>query len=360
MKDQYFTPDYVAEQLVAPFRRRKIQSVADFAAGDGELLRAAEAKWPNASIFATDLDPKCASKLKRDHDNWNIGICDFLNERSRKQNKFLPSLTGRLDLILLNPPFGSRGKAVSHNLPNRRKINCSVAMAFILTSLTYLSKEGTILAVVPASSLKSVRDQFAWEFVMQKFVVQSFLECNKKTFSGCAAKTELIRILKRKNIPLVQKKARSRNIASVCIVRGAVPMHAARNGLAGPGFPIVHTTDLQESKLIATKHSIKQCRRYVLGPAVLIPRVGLPTTNKCVLYLRRRKLVLSDCVIGLECETTVAARLVQDTLKNNWQSFSRHYSSTCAPYLTLKDLESALAVLGISVSSTDNSVYRKK
>ena len=84
MKDQYFTPDYVAEQLVAPFRRRKIQSVADFAAGDGELLRAAEAKWPNASIFATDLDPKCASKLKRDHDNWNIGICDFLNERSRK------------------------------------------------------------------------------------------------------------------------------------------------------------------------------------------------------------------------------------------------------------------------------------
>ena len=360
MKDQYFTPDYVAEQLVASFRRRKIRTVADFAAGDGELLRAAEAKWPNLSVFATDLDPKCASKLKRIHKNWNVGICDFLNEKSRNRSKFLPSLLGRIDLILLNPPFGSRGQAVPACLPSGAEINCSVAMGFILTSLAYLADSGTILAVIPASSLKSVRDQHAWNFVMQEFAVQPFLECNKKTFLGCAAKTQLIQLSKHKKVSTAQKTKRRRTIATVCVVRGAVPMHAARNGLAGPGFSIAHTTDLQETKVTETKHSIKQCRRFIVGPAVLIPRIGVPTPNKCVLYLRRKKLVLSDCVIGLKCESTETARLVQSTLKDNWSDFSRQYSSTCAPYITLKDLANSLSALGISVSSIDTSVYRKQ
>ena len=128
-------------------------------------------------------------------------------------------------------------------------------------------------------------------------------------------------------------------------------MHSARNGLAGSDYALAHTTDLNNGKLIATRHSITQLRRHVVGPAVLIPRVGLPTSNKCVLYLKRKRLILSDCVIALKCISTKDAKLVRKTLIDNWESFSTSYRSTCAPYITIQELVSRLTDLGIGVEA---------
>src|SRR5688500_2052184 len=105
MNDQFFTPSEIATRLVAPFRRSSEKCIADFAAGDGELLRAAGLKWPRAKIIASDIDEVTVRSLKKDFPRWAIGKCDFLNERSRQRCNPISSVKGKITLLLLNPPF---------------------------------------------------------------------------------------------------------------------------------------------------------------------------------------------------------------------------------------------------------------
>ncbi len=116
---------------------------------------------------------------------------------------------------------------------------------------------------------------------------------------------------------------------------GAVPMHSARNGLARPKFQLMHTTDLQGRPICNTQHSIRLCHRYALGPSVLIARVGRPTKSKCVLYLARRRLVLSDCVYAVHCQPSDNARNLHAVIHANWEDFASLYPGACAPYLTV-------------------------
>ncbi len=355
MADQFFTPENVAEKLVASTRARKIQTIADFAAGDGVLLCKAEARWPETTIIATDIDSKCVRRLKKEHQEWRVGKCDFLNPDSRARSSALKSVSDGVDLILLNPPFGSGIKLIGSRF-NDVDLRCSVAMAFVLNSLNYLTANGRILAILPTSTFKSCRDSQSWKLVKKSFTVSKISCFGKEEFAGCSARTTLVRIDRSKRSDVVSTRAPTA-IYGVKIVRGAVPIHVATNGLAGPGYSIVHTSDLDTRNLASTQHSITQLRRAVVGPAVLIPRVGLPTSNKCVLYLKRERLVLSDCVIALKCKTTDEAKSVQRILLKNWKSFQSGYDSTCAPYITIDDLISNLARFKIAVQEIDKTKF---
>jgi hypothetical protein len=135
----------------------------------------------------------------------------------------------------------------------------------------------------------------------------------------------------------------------VQIVRGVVPMHHALNGWAGGAFPFVHTTDLQEDVILSGTRYVRVCRRFVMGPAVLLPRVGEPKATKCVLYLGQKKLVLSDCVYALQCESVSDAETLRAILLDAWESVDRSFTGTCARHITLFRLRELLEHLGISV-----------
>jgi predicted RNA methylase len=351
--DQFYTPSSVARRLVSFLRSDTETCVADFAAGDGELLRAATAKWPEARYLATDIDPMCVAQLKQQHPSWEIGRCDFLNERSRASSKLLRETIRAVSLVLLNPPFSCRGNRAETVVSEDKTFRCSTSMAFVLNSLQYLAPNGRLVAVLPASSLSSQKDGAVWAHLRAEYSVRNVAGFGLRTFPSCAARTVIVRLQRqhsRKGLSRNDTVFRQTVQMNSTIVRGAVPMHSARNGLAGPEYSLVHTTDLQGEQISKTDHSIRVCRRFALGPSVLIARVGRPSNEKCVVYLARTRLVLSDCVYAIGCETSDEARKLHAVIHANWDSFANLYSGTCAPYLTVSALHAALLQLGVNVT----------
>src|SRR5262249_25442987 len=146
-----------------------------------------------------------------------------------------------------------------------------------------------------------------------------------------------------------RRNARLRRI-SVTILRGCVPMHEALNGMAGPGFSLVHSTDLSSPEIRRGTRSVNELRRHAAGPCVLLPRVGSPARPRCTLYLGKRRIVLSDCVFALLCESNRDARRAQCAISENWASIASRFGGTCAPYLTVSNLRDELTNLGFQVN----------
>jgi predicted RNA methylase len=356
MTDQFFTPPSVAKRLVSFFRTSEIDTIADFAAGDGELLKAAAHRWPDAECFATDIDPNCVSRLKKSFPKWMVGKCDFLNNRSRSTSGVLAQINQGISLILLNPPFSCKGSAYITVKVNSSYIRCSTAMAFVLWSLPYLADKGKLVAILPNSSIKSRKDAEAWEYIRSMYDVRDVASFGKQTFHQCSANTVIVRLQrKRRSSRCGTGALRNKLIVNlnieVQVIRGCVPMHAARNGWAGTEYDLVHTTDMNRRNITNVKHGLRIRKRCTKGPSVLIPRVGQPSDAKCVLYLGRKELVLSDCVYAIRCNTSADARLLQQTLIDNWEYVTSFYSGTCAPYINIDGLLKLLVGFGANVDS---------
>src|SRR5712691_8346361 len=198
MRDQFFTPTDVARRLVAILRSRTENCIADFAAGDGELLRAAESKWRGASIVATDVDVKCVKELRVRHPDWNVSRCDFLNQKSRKCSPLLRERKGTVTLALLNPPFSCRGGETRSVFLGEFEVRCSRSMSFVLHAIPYLASNGRIAAVVPAACLTSEKDADAWKLVREEFAVRKICTFGMKTFRSCAARTAIVYLRRRR------------------------------------------------------------------------------------------------------------------------------------------------------------------
>lgn len=358
MPDKFFTPTRVARRLISFFRTTEIESVADFAAGNGELLRAARERWPSVKCFATEIDQNCVSRLRRWHSDWSVGKCDFLSQSSRARSSVLNDLSAGLDLVLLNPPFSCRGNAhTSVELPES-SLTCSTAMAFVLHSLDFLAEKGRLVAVLPSSCHRSQKDKAAWSYIEGRFDIRTVAKFGVRTFPNCAANTLIVRLQHLRNArKRTEGTTRARTKSSlkdgVTIVRGCVPMHSARNGWAGDDYNLVHTTDMNRKNITHVEHQLRVKKRSTVGPSVLIPRVGQPSKAKCVLYLGRKPLVLSDCVYALRCGSSADAHHLQRLLMDNWDIVSGFYGGTCAPYITVRGLLELLRHLGVRVSQVD-------
>ena len=105
------------------------------------------------------------------------------------------------------------------------------------------------------------------------------------------------------------------------------------------GLQYVHTTDLQDGVLLKPRIRLpSRCSKVLYGPAVLLPRVGTPTPNKIVVIGSSKRIILSDCVIGVLAKGEEAAIKIQDRLKRAFPELARLYSGTGARYVTLYQL----------------------
>ncbi len=103
MFDSYYTPKSLAEELINYIEKSKIKLIADFCVGDGELLRAAEKKWRNATFIANDISKEAIEYVKKHHQEWITHCQDFLS--SSTPGNPLEEYKNKIDLILLNPPL---------------------------------------------------------------------------------------------------------------------------------------------------------------------------------------------------------------------------------------------------------------
>jgi len=91
------------------------------------------------NTIATDINRNTISRLRRAETNWDIGRCDFLNQKSRERCEVLSRTLGKVSLILMNPPFSCRGARKYEVEFEASVFRCGLALAFVLESLRFLA-----------------------------------------------------------------------------------------------------------------------------------------------------------------------------------------------------------------------------
>ena len=337
--DSFYTPTYLAEQLVGYIPDCGIQSVADFCVGDGRLLAAAHQRFPNAMLFGVDIDHDVIKVLLSQHCDWELRVCDFTNDE--QVNKIIQK---EFDLILLNPPFSCKGSIINIIEFEGMTFKVSTAMMFLLKAIRFLSEKGTMYAILPVSCVYSQKDRKAWNYLESKYNAYILAEHNRITFSGkCAPNIALVSIGKLKN-EISEIHRQSHKILSNAVIevtRGSVRMQGLNYSECKKDVRLIHTTNLLNGRLTEVARIKGNYNRVEDGYGVLIPRVCNPNPQKIVLLKRKEKFVLSDCVIFLRTENADKAKEVYNSIMNNWQDFVQLYSGTGAQYTTLERVKKA-------------------
>ena len=335
MNDSFYTPDRIAEHMAGQVSRSAPKVVADFAAGDGALLTAACAVWPETKAFALDIDKLALRRLRYRNPSWAIGRCDFLSEDSREKSIILRAVRGNADVVLLNPPFSCRGASKFKLKLNGREFCCSKAMAFVLLATEYLADDGQMVAILPASTFLSDKDAEAWQFLNDLFTCRKGRTAGRGDFVGCFAQCTVVVLTPRKRRRSIRKQRTAPPVKVVAsLVRGTAQMHSE----IGKDRTLVHSTDLKKFSVSLNGRLASKTRPSVVGPAVLLPRVGSPSIEKVAVYRKRQRVALSDCVIGLQCKSIKEAIWIKDELVKNEDRFINLYSGTCAKYTTIARL----------------------
>ena len=201
--------------------------------------------------------------------------------------------------------------------------------------------------------MHSEKDKEAWEWVSKNFEVEIVASNGHRIFNGCFPRTIIVR-LRRQTKDLIagnvrdRRRNRSRRDVGITvnIIRGWVPMNTVNKKPSGELAPLIHSTELQDFAVNVTRRRDKLTLAKNVGPSVLIPRVGRPYKTKLAIYKGRKKIILSDCVIALECKTVNDAETLYSGLLRHWTLIEQHYTGTCAKYITVKILSRLLTTLG--------------
>jgi hypothetical protein len=365
--DQYFTPAEVAQRIIRSLDCKAPGRVADFAAGEGSLLAAVRDRWPESMLYATDLDVGSVRRLRKRFKEIWARTCDFLEQHNHR-GQLLHSLRGVLPLILLNPPFSSRGGTKFPVTIGGKQLSCSKALAFVAESVKYLSPDGTLIALLPSSCFTSDRDKEAIEALVERFQLSELRNVSGFLFTGCSVEVRCVSLRPRNqslrvNGHVVRQFRPKIIVSGVRIFRGRLSMCNVLPSRSLAAAHLVHTTDLRENTVRMS--SVRVQEKFKLrGPAVLIPRVGRPNKTKVALYSLRNAAVLSDCIIAIQAATIEETRVIFSRVQSRWSLIEKLYAGSCAKYLTLSKMRLALLQMGISAEiderKTPRQDYRKR
>lgn len=350
--DRFYTSPELADALVglaAP--RRRGLSIADFACGEGSLLLAAERRWPAALMIANDISATSVAGLRKNRPNWQVACSNFLNPRSVRSSSLRNHIAG-VDLVLLNPPFSRRNRQTFEVRVGDQLFHSSIAIAFLVNSIPFLKPGGTILAVLPDGCLVSKHDEPVWRALRTLFNVEVIRDNSRSAFHGVRARTCLVRMTKL-NAQLAVTEHVAAPLAPPAIARGRVQMHSRQVVSSRQGKPLVHTSNLVNGKVT---HSGEHVRGAVLaGPALLLPRVGLVTPGKLCLLEAGREVTLSDCVLGVACNSEKDVEILRRMVLAAWPAFASEYRGTGAPYITVERASAVLCRVVAQQTSTVNA-----
>lgn len=344
MVDSYYTPSDLANKLVGYIDKDKVRVIADFCVGDGVLLRAAEKRWPDATCVATDISSSALSTVRKAHQDWTVGRCDLLNKKSRDRCRALNEANEQVDLVLLNPPFSCKGGTRKEVLLNGEVFQCSTALAFVVTALSYMSSSGCLYAILPRSVAHSERDARLWKALVSGYNLKVLTRSSQKYFVGCSPHIIIISLNVAEHTCIstgvLRLDAKERIVS---IIRGNVPMNIAKKRCDGVDL-LVHSTSLRMNNVSPARFLRKAGDLEVSGPAVLLPRVGTPRKDKICLLLKDESVVLSDCVIAIQTHSLAASKRLQRQILSNWTLVDELYQGTGARYVTLSRLKEFFSV----------------
>lgn len=214
-----------------------------------------------------------------------------------------------------------------------------------MSSLQYLSPMGSLYAVLPNSVAYSQKDQNIWNFLNSKYKVSILEESFEKHFSECSPSIILVELKPFAKKRFLEMPSISKNY-KFTIFRGKIGMHTLNGNLENGNY-LVHSTNLVNNEI--SKLSFKMIHPYsnIAGPAILLPRVGLPNKNKFCIIKKSDNYVLSDCILAIKTKTLKEAKQLQSHLLENWQEINSLYKGTGAKYITIDRLANYLDKIDI-------------
>ena len=349
--DSYYTPSDLAVRLIKHVKKTRIKSVIDFCIGDGELIRAALKKWPDINCFGTDISKKSIKSVKVNHPEWKLGVCDFLNVRSQRSCKILKSRNDGFDLILLNPPFSCIGGTI-HDLEfDGNTYRVSTAMKFLAESIKHLSLNGSLYAILPISIAYSQKDQKLWNILVENYFLKILEVPNGNYFKNCSPSIIFVSINDRTKLGIsIEFNNLSILTKNISLFRGKVSMNTIKHNRYGKYF--IHSTNLRNNQIENLNYRVKNKLSEVIGPAILLPRVGTPNPSKICVISEGITYTLSDCVLAIKTKTMEEAIEIKTQILDNWVFFNNLYQGTGARYITLIRLESFFGPKKINGNTT--------
>lgn len=356
MIDQFYTPEAIASHLYTGVKKMSV--IADFAIGDGALIKNLPFKPQN--VIGLDIDSKVISQLKYSQTKWDLMTGDFLNPNDNVR-LWLDQYLGRIDLIVLNPPFSCKGKKRS-NVKFKNEIkSCRIATAFLLEALKYLKPKGMLVAVLPLSIVKSEADLEILNQLTNEWNISLGEKFGPSAFKGCSPSSIILTILRRTEILSENKilEFQQRIKLHAQLVRGTISMPATSS--VGK-YKVLHTVNLRNGKIITPTRFTERKIKFVSGTFLCIPRVCKPSKEKIVIVYNEA-LVLSDCIFALSASNVNEIKEIKNLILSYWNEFAAMYESTCAPYITTTQLQLFLKRHGVSTTISlgfENGSLRKK
>lgn len=355
--DPFDTPVHLARRMVdSGAVKGEPRSVFDPAMGSGNLLRAAYEKWRHAAAYyGCDIARSAVRFGRREHPEWFVGQCDFLSAGSRSRCGVVRACASAgVDLVLLNPPFSGRGGACRSVVIGDEVEQCSVALGFVATCLQFVARSGTMIALLPAGTLSSEKDEEAWELIERAAEVDIVESFAAGVFAGAHARTVLVRVSRTDKTDASAKSSSVRRFTEnfrgrLDVMRGNVRMHEVAAYESSVGFPLIHTTGLRGYAMTgANGPSVNGHARLITGPAILLPRVGLPARDMVASLDKGTTIAPSDCVLVVYGDEDAVAE-ARKVLLSEWSSLIDLYGGSCAPYTTLRRLADWLVSRGFDV-----------
>jgi tRNA1(Val) A37 N6-methylase TrmN6 len=341
MKDSHYTPSDLAEYLVSQIKKKDVITIVDFCVGEGDLLKAAQKKWENAIFFGNDISSKVIQQLKKEYPKWILENCDFLSQKSKKKAELFKN---KFDIILLNPPFTCKGSIVNHVIFDDVEYNVSTAMAFFIESIKFLNTDGVLYAILPQSVAYSQKDEKIRRYLSENYGFKVFEEIEKQEFEKCSPSILLASVndksLSSQNKPFIQIDT---GIKSLEVFRGKMSMHKIKKAIKHT-LPLIHSTNIRNNKIENLTYNVKCYDSKIVGPAVLINRVGHPDVRKIYVVPSKKEYALSDCILAIKAKSIKDCQIIKKTITDNWLDFSNLYKGTGAKYITIKRLSYFLKI----------------
>lgn len=180
-KGQFWTPQWVAEAMVAYVLRGKTDHVFDPAAGAGAFLLAAKNLAARSRreirLLGTELDPSALQQARqaglRDEDLKGVEIRDFM----------MHAPGGKFSAIVANPPY-IRHHRISRETKYElkmlaKRITGSVLdgrtgyhVYFFIRALERLAAGGRLAFIMPADTCEGIFAKTLWKWVMNTFRIE--------------------------------------------------------------------------------------------------------------------------------------------------------------------------------------------
>lgn len=353
VNDSHYTPPSLADSLVSHIKKKNVKTVVDFCVGEGILLKAAKKKWSSAILYGNDISKKVIKLLKSNYPEWILENNDFLNVTAKNKSKFF---NNKFDIILLNPPFSCKGSRKMKVIFDDIEFSTSKAMAFFVESIKYLNKNGVLYAILPQSVAYSQKDEKIRNYLYEKYNLIIVKEINKQEFEKCSPNI-IIAAVNDKSLSIKKDSFKKINtkINNLKILRGNMSMHNIIT-TKNKSVKLIHSTNIRNNKIENLKYKVKKENSKIVGPALLICRVGQPNSKKICIVPSKKEYVLSDCIIGIMTDNIKDCKKLKTMIIDNWSYFSNLYKGTGAKYVTLERVKYFLNLNYIDKKS--NNVVR--